>query len=80
MNAEQLIGFSGIRNRDRPKAASISAWGLSSVSEGMLFETNGTDQQQADQEEYLRVKYCGVRQLSGHVAEHRDVDFKKRLS
>jgi hypothetical protein len=31
----------------------------------MLFETNGTNQQQGDQEQYLRVRYASVRLLSG---------------
>jgi len=35
------------------------------VSDRMLFETNGTDQQQGDQEQYLRVRYACVRLLSG---------------
>lgn len=35
-----------------------------SISESMLFETNGTDAQQAEQEGYLRTKYADVMQLS----------------
>ncbi|HET8933376.1 MAG TPA: methyltransferase domain-containing protein [Polyangiales bacterium] len=35
-----------------------------SVSESMLFETNGNDAQQTEQEGYLRLKYADVKQLS----------------
>jgi hypothetical protein len=35
-----------------------------SISESMLFETNGTDAQQTEQEQYLRSKYADVKQLS----------------
>lgn len=47
-----------------------------SVSESMLFETNGTDAQQAEQEAYLRLKYADVQQLS--EASEDDPSQKRR--
>ncbi|MET0341048.1 MAG: methyltransferase domain-containing protein [Polyangiales bacterium] len=47
-----------------------------SVSQCMLFETNGTDAQQTEQREYLELKYTDVRQLS--EASEDDPSQKRR--
>jgi hypothetical protein len=46
------------------------------LAPSMLFETNGTDVQQEEQEAYLRQKYAGVRQLS--EASEDDPSQKRR--
>jgi predicted TPR repeat methyltransferase len=48
----------------------------SSVAPSMLFETNGSDAQQDEQEQYLREKYASVRQLS--EASEDDPSQKRR--